>query len=123
MTTTITADLADFADLPGGGRTWRRHGPMPISGAAPNYAVRRVVFAVMVVIAAALLVAAVAVTAVSLAGFGGAPAVASEAQPATAQPAVHVAVAGDILWSIAAEHRGGVDRASYLEELIELNGG
>lgn len=86
----------------------------------PNYVVRR--FAV----GGALLVAAVATVAAAdglLAGFGGVPASASEARPATAGSTVHVAAAGESLWTIAEQHRGDIAHGRYVDALIELNGG
>ena len=98
----------------------RSHASLP----APNYVVRRAVAALVV---AVLLVLAVAATAAAvpalLAGFGGAPAAASDSQPAVAGPTIHVARQGDTLWSIAIEHHGSVPHARYVDELIELNGG
>ncbi len=126
MSTTITPDLADLAV---GTRAWRTHGPTPDRNGtarplgAPNYVARRIWFALALVIVATVLITAVAVPAASLAGFGGAPAVASGAQPASSAAAIHVAVPGDTLWSIAAEHRGPVGHADYLWALIDLNGG
>ncbi len=101
--------------------TTRRHDLPPV---APNYPLRRLVAALVAaaVVWLTVMVAAAAVPVV-LAGFGGAPAAASDRQPAAAAPAIHVARPGDTLWSIATEHRGGVDHSSYVDELIDLNGG
>ena len=59
-----------------------------------------------------------------LAGLGGRPASASQAEPAITQTSgVHVAQAGESLWSIAEEHRGDVGIDRFVEALIDLNGG
>ncbi len=78
--------------------------------------------AVVLAVALAVLFATAAMAA-TLAGFGGAPAVASEATAASPSAASHVARRGDTLWSIAGDYRGDVDQRRYVEALIELNGG
>jgi Tfp pilus assembly protein FimV len=95
--------------------------------AEPNYAMRRIVVGLI----AAILVVIVAVPSVAaigaLTGFGGRPAAASEAAPVAPSDqrtfAIYVAEPGDSLWSIAAAYRGGVGVASYVDALIDLNGG
>ena len=57
-----------------------------------------------------------------LAGPGGVPASASGAQPASPRVTV-VARPGDSLWSIAQTHHGDVAFGTYLEALIDRNGG
>lgn len=109
MTTTISPIPTDFVPT-------RRHR----EAAPPNYALRRVLAAALVI---AALWAAITVSAAVLAGSGGAPAAASGAQPAPAAAAVHVARAGDTLWSIAERHRGDVAHGRYVDRLIALNGG
>ncbi len=88
----------------------------------PNYAIRRAVFGV--VLATFMLVAAFAALAAveALADLGGRPAVASEIGPAPVTR-IHVAEAGDSLWTIADEHRGDVGHGAYVDALIGLNGG
>ena len=91
---------------------------------APNYTARRVgavLAALVAVVAAASVIDAVLVS------FGGNPAFAVEAEPAaaSAQPVedtVHVARAGESLWTIADAHRGDISRDAYMRRLIELNG-
>ena len=98
-----------------------RHDLPPV---APNYPLRRLVAALVVaaVVSVTVMVVSAAVPVV-LAGFGGAPAAASDRQPAATAPAVHVAQPGDSLWSIATEHHGAVEHSRYVDELIDLNGG
>ncbi len=100
--------------------------PAPRSAAAddvvtPNYAMRRVGAAV--VLLCSVLIATVAVTASvdAVRGLGGRPAAASEAT--TAAPATYVAAPGDTLWSIAERFRGDVDLVRYVDALIAQNGG
>ncbi len=86
---------------------------------APNYLARRVMVAM---VAAVTVLVATMVVVSALAGFGGEPAVASGAVPASRSASVHVAQPGDTLWSIAARFRGEVDHRRYVDALIELNG-
>lgn len=66
-----------------------------------------------------------------LASRGGAPASAPTARPAhstdvtatAAYAASYVVQPGDTLWSLARRHHGGQSTESYLEQLIEINGG
>ena len=89
----------------------------------PNYAARRLgalFVALCAVMSGAWLVGEVA------AGVAGQPASAAstvvvETEPAT--PDVHVARAGDSLWSIADANRGDVSRDRFVEALVALNGG
>ena len=86
---------------------------------SPNYALRRA-GALAVALAAVLLVGIL----ILLAGSGGRPASASRAEPAFTSPAaVHVAAAGDSLWSIAQANHGDVSIDRYVDALIDLNGG
>jgi hypothetical protein len=88
--------------------------------ARPNYLARRVLAVALVFLATILAVVAFLL----LAGLGGRPASASQAEPAITQTSgVHVAAAGDSLWSIAEEYRGGVGIDRYVDALIDLNGG
>ncbi|MGA9276348.1 LysM peptidoglycan-binding domain-containing protein, partial [Ilumatobacter sp.] len=84
----------------------------------PNYAARRVGVALGGIVAA---ISLVSVFDAVLAGFGASQVFADDAVSA-APGAVHVARAGDSLWSIADEHRGQVGRDGYVRALIELNG-
>ncbi|MET0911612.1 MAG: LysM peptidoglycan-binding domain-containing protein [Ilumatobacteraceae bacterium] len=86
----------------------------------PNYLARRTLVAALML---ATLILAVAVF-VLLAGLGGRPASASQAEPAITQTSgIHVAAAGDSLWSIAESYRGDVGIDRYVDALISLNGG
>ncbi|MET0662132.1 MAG: LysM domain-containing protein [Ilumatobacteraceae bacterium] len=88
--------------------------------ASPNYALRRA-GALAVALAATVLLAGFIIL---LAGSGGRPASASRAEPAFTSPAaVHVAAAGDSLWSIAEANHGDVSIDRYVDALIDLNGG
>ena len=89
----------------------------------PNYAIRRLLVGSA---ALGLAVAGLAATVGVLAGFQGAPASASGAQPgltAAAAPAsIHVAQPGDTLWSIDDTYRGDIGRDRYIDVLIRMNG-
>ncbi len=88
--------------------------------ALPNYVLRRVAALAVVVVTAAVLVGII----ILLAGSGGRPASASRAEPAFISTAtVHVAEAGDSLWSIAEANRGDVSIDRYVDALIDVNGG
>ncbi len=94
-------------------------GTAPERPDSPNYALRRA-GALAVALAAVLLVGII----ILLAGSGGRPASASRAEPAFTSPAaVHVAAAGDSLWSIAQANHGDVSIDRYVDALIDLNGG
>lgn len=114
-TTTMILERPTTRRLPANGIVMARPG----EEAEPNYALRRVVAGLLLVAVLASLVPLGS----TLASFGGEPASAAEARPANRQPVVHVAVGGDTLWSIAREHRGGVDHDRYVDALIRLNGG
>jgi LysM repeat protein len=88
----------------------------------PNYALRRLVVGSFV--AVTLFVGMLGVVGMS-SGFTGSPASAAAASPADvdAAPSVHVAQAGDTLWSIANTYRGNVDRDRFINALVRLNGG
>ena len=87
-----------------------------------NYAVRRVVAGLLVVVFVALLVVAASTSVGALLDVGGSPAVASNV--ATAPLArVHVAQPGDTLWSLANQFRGEVAHGRYVDALIDANGG
>ena len=94
--------------------------PARTSPVSPNYALRRAGAVVVALVAMVLLVG----TIVLLAGPGGRPASAFQAEPALSSAArVHVARAGDSLWSIARANRGDVSIDRYVDALIDLNGG
>ena len=87
---------------------------------SPNYALRRTGAVVAALGAVALLVGII----ILLAGPGGRPASAFQAEPAFSSTAtVHVARAGDSLWSIARANHGDVSIDRYVDALIDLNGG
>ena len=91
----------------------------------PNFFARRLAAAVLSLTAIFTGVSAVSAL---VAGLGGAPAAAAEAQSlsprgAVQTPSYHVAQPGDTLWSIANNHRGNVDHGRYVEALIRLNSG
>lgn len=92
---------------------------------SPNYPLRRALALVVVLIA--LVIAATAAMAMveTVADLGGRPAAASEAAADASAPVarLHVASAGDTLWSIADAHRGAIGRDRYIDALIDLNGG
>jgi LysM repeat protein len=86
----------------------------------PNFAARRIA-ALTIVVATVIFLLTVLVL---LAGLGGRPASASQTGPAiSSTPAVHVASAGDTLWSIAQEHHGEVALERYVDALVDINGG
>lgn len=92
----------------------------PASDRVPNYLVRRALAAALMVV---VLTVSVGIL-VLLAGLGGRPASASRAEPAITQSSViHVARAGDTLWSIAQANHGTVGLDRYVDALISLNGG
>jgi nucleoid-associated protein YgaU len=108
----------------------RQHTP-PLStermALVPNYAVRRLMAAVVALAVLALGAIAVVETVGALVDLGGRPAAASEipapgSAPVVA-PGLHVAAAGDTLWSIAEQYRGEVSRDRFVDALIDLNGG
>jgi Tfp pilus assembly protein FimV len=104
-------------------RPVRVGGDERVRAGAPNYAARRIAAVVLVVVtlaAAAVLAGEVVGAVVDL---GGRPAAASEVPLGDPSPAVHVAVPGDSLWSIAELHRGDVGRDRYVDALVALNGG
>jgi hypothetical protein len=92
---------------------------------SPNYALRRLVATVVVLVALARGAIAVVETVGALVDLGGRPAAASEipASEAPAAPSLHVAAPGDTLWSIAEQYRGDVSRDRFVDALIDLNGG
>jgi Tfp pilus assembly protein FimV len=89
-----------------------------------NYAVRRAVAALVVVLLAAVVALAGSVLVGALVDVGGRPAAASVG-PAADLPSVriHVAQPGDTLWSIADRYRGDVDRGRFVDALVDANGG
>ena len=105
----------------------RREAPHHPDAAMPNYTVRRVLVAVVALAALAAVAVAVVETAGGLVDLGGRPAAASEVSTSAAGDvtvrSIHVAAAGDSLWSIADLYRGPVGRDRYVDALISLNGG
>ncbi|NOX30904.1 MAG: LysM peptidoglycan-binding domain-containing protein [Actinobacteria bacterium] len=63
----------------------------------------------------------------ALLGFGGRPAAASETVPAVPSGqqtfSIHLAERGDSLWSVAESYRGATGISTYVDALIDLNGG
>ncbi len=101
---------------------WFPSVPRPIERrpATPNFALRRAGVLAALIVAAGLLVGII----VLLAGSGGRPASASRAEPAiSSSSTVHVAAAGESLWSIAEANHGDVSIDRYVDALIDLNGG
>jgi hypothetical protein len=97
----------------------RAHNRQRLSS-GPNYLARRALAALLALIAVTTLVAAL----ILLAGLGGRPASASQAEPAISNNAsMYVASAGDSLWSIADANHGDVGIDRYVDALIDLNGG
>jgi LysM repeat protein len=102
----------------------RSHGARPIvrRQRTANYAARRILVGLLMVVSVALMVVAVSTSIGALLDVGGSPAVASNV--ATAPVArVHVAQPGDTLWSIANQFRGEVAHGRYVDALIDANGG
>ena len=91
-----------------------------------NYGARRAVAALVVLVVVVFLAIAASAMVGALVDIGGRPAAASDvATAATGAPIVrvHVAQAGDTLWSIADSYRGDVGRDRFVEALIDLNAG
>jgi Tfp pilus assembly protein FimV len=101
----------------------RRVEPRHVSVDSPvNYAARRAV-AVVVLLLAATLVAFVSLAAVGpLFAANDGRAAASDAAAAPVVR-IHVAQPGDTLWSIAERYRGEVGHGRFVDALIDLNGG
>jgi hypothetical protein len=101
-----------------------RAGSTPRSGAARSlepgiYRRRRRVVGVAVAIAVTVLTLGAQAT---FTGSGRGPASAAGAGAVASERTVR-AMPGDSLWSIAEEHRGGVDINRYIDKLVDLNGG
>lgn len=87
-----------------------------LPGTTTIYLRRRVVAAAVFTVTMALLWVGAGKV---LASRGGDPASVPTARPG----ATHTVEPGDTLWSIAADHRGTIDQATYVDLLIDLNGG
>ena len=87
-----------------------------------NYALRRAVAGVLVVLVLALMAVAVSASVGALLDLDGRPAAASDAA-AVPGARVHVAQPGDTLWSIAERYRGDVGQGRFVDALIDVNGG
>lgn len=57
-----------------------------------------------------------------LVGSGGVPASAAPSQPALVRSTI-TAKLGDTMWSIAEQRRGDVGIRTYVDKLVDLNGG
>ena len=130
MSTITTSPTVAFAGVGGPASRYRR-GERPVGGAvasrrrrsAATYRARRAVAGAVAAAALAVAVVVVALLVGVLASSGGRPASAAGDSPAVPAASVHVARAGDSLWSIAGEHRGSVGLDRYVDALVELNGG
>jgi hypothetical protein len=87
-----------------------------------NYAARRAVALLILVVAVALLAIASFVAVGPVLSGDGRPASASDAA-ASAIVRIHVAQPGDTMWSIAERYRGEVGHARFVDALIDVNGG
>jgi hypothetical protein len=87
-----------------------------------NYALRRAVAGVLVVIALALMAVAASASIGALLDVDGRPAAASDVAAAPIVR-IHVAQPGDTLWSIAEQYRGDVGQGRFVDALIAVNGG
>lgn len=129
-TTPIDPRRGPVGPVVGGGPADRyRRCHRSVDARRPNYARRRLLAAATLLVAlVAVLPVVAAVPGVVAAVVGGTPAAASSPSGAGGADVVvhaarHVVQPGDTLWSIAAEHRGDVGHADYLDALIALNGG
>lgn len=90
-----------------------------------NYALRRTVAGLLVVLAVVLAALALSTTLGALLDADGRPAVAADVvrvdEPTA--PQLHVAQPGDTLWSIAERYRGDVELRRFVDALIDANGG
>ncbi len=57
-----------------------------------------------------------------LAGSGGVPASAAASQPALVRSTI-TAQPGDTMWSIAQTYRGDISTRTFVDKLVDLNGG
>ena len=87
-----------------------------------NYAARRVVAFLVLVLTVALLAIASFTAVGPLLGGDGRPASASDIAAAPVVR-IHVAQPGDTMWSIAQRYRGDVGHARFVDALIDVNGG
>ncbi len=90
-----------------------------------NYAIRRTAAALLAVVVVAITVIAASAMVGAIGDVGGRPAAASDITSAVGAPIVrvHVAQAGDTLWSIADLYRGEVGQNRFVDALIDVNGG
>ncbi len=114
MTATLYPTRTHGARLVGAGDARVRPGA--------NYAARRAVAFLVLVIAVALLAIAAFAAVGPLLSGDGRPASASDVA-AAAVVRIHVAQPGDTLWSIAERYRGDVGHARFVDALIDVNGG
>ena len=89
-----------------------------------NYAVRRAVAGLLVVLVVAIVAIAGAELLGALVDVGGRPAAASVGAAGDAPGVrIHVAQPGDTMWSIADRYRGEVGHGRFVDALIDVNGG
>jgi LysM repeat protein len=92
-----------------------------------NYALRRTVAGLLVVLAVVLAALAVSTTLGALLDVDGRSAAAAEpagfSERVGTAPQLHVAQPGDTLWSIAERYRGDVELRRFVDALIDANGG
>jgi LysM repeat protein len=88
---------------------------------AAVYVRRRVAAGIAVVVALMLVLGGALAAERALAGRGGVPASAPTAQPVQAAP--YIVQPDDTLWSIARRFHGEQSLTSYVEQLVQANGG
>ncbi len=89
-----------------------------------DYATRRAVAAVVVVLAVAVFAIVGAAVVGAVADLDGQRVGASDiAAVSESTPTLHVAQPGDTLWSIAERYRGEVGQGRYVDALVDANGG
>lgn len=109
------------------GRAHRGNGLRgPDAADSANFAVRRAIAAVVVLVVVAVGAFSVSALVGALVDVGSRPAAASDIAELSADAAVvriHVAQPGDTLWSIADQYRGEVGQGRFVDALIDANDG